>query len=104
MARPPRAPAIALREGVAPSAVALPNMRRPPWSTLLDFLDHRMPAVGRAVWLQRMADGEVLDDTGQPLPPHTPYRGGLRAWVIHRWSSGRSWDAIVHLDGLALRV
>ena len=80
MARPPRAPAIALREGVAPSAVGLPNMRQPPWPTLLDFLDHRMPAVGRTVWLQRMGDGEVLDDTGQPLPPQTPYRGGLRAW------------------------
>lgn len=80
MARPPRPATVALRAGVAPSAAALPQMRQPPWATVLDYLDARMPAVGRAVWRQRMDAGEVLDDAGQPLPAGTPYRGGLRAW------------------------
>ena len=44
------------RHGVSPSTVALPSG---PWSTVLDFLSERIPAVSRADWAQRMSQGEV---------------------------------------------
>lgn len=82
MAHAPKNSAIAMRDGVSPSCLALPQMRRPPWPTLLDHLAERLPAVGRAAWAERFAAGEVLGEDGQPLPPGTPYIGGLR---IYYW-------------------
>ena len=47
------------------------------WTTLLDGLCARFPAVPRAVWCDRFARGRVLDAQGEPLPLDTPYRVGL---------------------------
>ena len=80
MTRPPRPPAVGLREGVAPSCIALPQMRRVPWSLLLDFLAERLPVLDRAAWHARMAAGEVVDEHNRPLSPDTPCRSGLRAY------------------------
>lgn len=65
------------RHGVSPSTVALPSG---PWSTVLDFLSERIPAVSRADWAQRMSQGEVLDPQGQPVPPEAPYRPQIKLY------------------------
>lgn len=62
-----------LVEGVAPSRQRLPPG---PWETVFDFLNERHPGVGAAVWLARMARGEVVDETGLRLDRHSPYRAG----------------------------
>lgn len=80
MAHAPKNPAIPMRDGVSPSCVALPRLRHSPWPTVLDFLAERLPRVSRDEWAQRMASGEVVDDDGQPLPPHAPYRHGARVY------------------------
>lgn len=84
MAHVPKNPAIAMRDGVSPSCVALPRMRQPPWPLLLDFLSERLGAIGRDEWRARMAQGEVVDEQGQPLPPHAPYVNGQR---VYYWRS-----------------
>ena len=82
MARPPRNPLIPARHGVAPSCVALPQPAAgtAPWPGVLDFLSQRLPKVSRADWATRMAQAEVLDEAGRPVPPDAPYRGGTRLY------------------------
>src|SRR5688572_6513358 len=48
-----------------------------PWTTLLDGLCARFPAIPRPVWCDRFARARVLDGQGAPLPIDTPYRVGL---------------------------
>lgn len=57
------------RNGVSPGCVVLPAG---PWATVLEFLFERFPGVPRAVWLQRLDSGEVLDDQGLPVTPQSP--------------------------------
>ncbi len=80
MSRQPRHALIPTRHGVSASCVALPGVKpgASPWPSALDFLDHRMPAVGRAVWAARLANGDVLDEDACALPPDAPYRAGTR--------------------------
>ncbi|MCV2351714.1 pseudouridine synthase [Paucibacter sp. Y2R2-4] len=77
MSRAPKPP-LPLRHGVSASAVAMPSEGS--WPLILDFLDHRMPQVGRAIWLDRMANGAVLDAQGQVLPSESAYRPGERLY------------------------
>jgi tRNA pseudouridine32 synthase/23S rRNA pseudouridine746 synthase len=70
MSRPPRNPAIAMRNGVSPSSVALPAGG---WPGVLDFLAERLSAVSREDWAQRMAQGLVLDEHARPVPPDARY-------------------------------
>jgi len=65
MERPSHLP---LQDGVSPSCVALSNG---PWGLVLDFLAQRLSAVSREQWLQRMADGWVLDAFGLAIKPST---------------------------------
>ena len=65
------------RDGVGASCVGLPPG---PWPTILEFLLQRFPAQGRAVWLQRLHDGEVVDEFGQPVTPQRPYCSPLRVY------------------------
>lgn len=58
-----------------PSTLQLPAGS---WSTVLDCLCVRFPAVDRAQWIERMQRGRVLLDGDEPLQPDTPYRVGLR--------------------------
>jgi tRNA pseudouridine32 synthase / 23S rRNA pseudouridine746 synthase len=44
------------------------------WRTVLEFLSHRFPSIARDVWIERMKDGLVLDDTGCSLPPDSTFR------------------------------
>jgi tRNA pseudouridine32 synthase/23S rRNA pseudouridine746 synthase len=66
-----------MREGVSASCVALPHG---PWPRLLDFLAERLPAVTPRQWQQRMAEGRVLDESGQALPPQAPFAPGARVY------------------------
>ncbi len=55
-----------VRNGIGPSCVALPAG---PWPTLINFLTQRFPNVSPATWLQRMAQGDVLDESGTAITP-----------------------------------
>jgi tRNA pseudouridine32 synthase / 23S rRNA pseudouridine746 synthase len=57
-----------------PSRLQLPPG---PWTTVLDALCARFPAVDRARWLDRFARGRVLDRDGRPLDVDAAYRVGL---------------------------
>jgi tRNA pseudouridine32 synthase/23S rRNA pseudouridine746 synthase len=61
-------------DGLAASTLQLPSGA---WSTVLDCLCERFPAVKRAQWLDRMARGRVVDNEGRPLTPDAPFRVGL---------------------------
>jgi len=65
------------RNGVSPSCVGLPAGH---WPTITDFLLERFPAITRAVWLQRMQDGLVVDEFGAAVTPGRPYRGHMRLY------------------------
>jgi tRNA pseudouridine32 synthase/23S rRNA pseudouridine746 synthase len=65
------------RLGVSPSCVGLPAGA---WRTITDFLIERFPAIGREVWLERMASGQVADEYGEPVTPERPYRGHMRVY------------------------
>ncbi|KRE89390.1 pseudouridine synthase [Frateuria sp. Soil773] len=49
-----------------------------PWTTVLDALCARFPAIDRTQWLDRMARGRVLDAEGCAIAADAPYRIGLR--------------------------
>lgn len=83
MSRSTRLPQIPVREGVSASCVALPA-GAPAWTTLLDFLTDRMPAVGRSEWSRRLAEGEVLSENGLPLVPGTPFQPGSRVYYYRQ--------------------
>lgn len=76
MSRPAR-PALPTRDGVSASCVALPAGA---WLTVLDFLCERIPAVSRPDWHARMAQGDVVDAHGHPIPPDAPYRAQTRLY------------------------
>ena len=59
--------------GVAPSRQWLPPGD---WKTVLDFFTEHYPRVDVEEWTMRMTKGAVMDETGQPVDPQTPYRSG----------------------------
>ncbi len=65
------------RNGVGPSCIGLPAGA---WPTTLDFLTERFPAIPRDVWHQRMAQGDVVDEHGVQLAPHSAYQGHRRVY------------------------
>lgn len=60
--------------------MALPFDKPPAWTLLLDYLCVRLPAVDRDGWAQRMQEGSVLDEAGQPLPPTARFAPGTRVY------------------------
>lgn len=58
-----------------PSFVHLPPGH---WSTVLECLCDRFPAIARDTWLDRMARGRVRDGEGRPIGPEHPYAAGLK--------------------------
>lgn len=65
------------RDGVGPSTVGLPGGA---WPTVIDFFAERFPTVERAVWVERMRDGLVLDEQALPVPPDAAYRPHTRLY------------------------
>ncbi len=72
------------KNGVGPSVVGLPKdeskQGHAPWITITDFLADRFPAIPRATWLQRMADGDVEDEFGVRVSPDRLYQGHIRVY------------------------
>jgi len=60
-----------------PSHITLPGLDQP-FPSMLDFLDGHFPRVGRAVWLERLRSGAVLDEQGGKVGEDTPYRINAR--------------------------
>lgn len=48
------------------------------WTSVLEALCARFPAIGREQWLDRIARGRVLDGQGVAIAPDSPYRAGMR--------------------------
>lgn len=74
----PRHPhVLPVRDGVSPSCVVLPTRGQ---GSMLDFLVHRLPAVSRDGWYDRMKAGDVVDEHGQAVQPERPFEGGVRLY------------------------
>jgi tRNA pseudouridine32 synthase/23S rRNA pseudouridine746 synthase len=48
------------------------------WTSVLEALCARFPAIGREQWLDRIARGRVLDGQGVAIAADSPYREGMR--------------------------
>jgi tRNA pseudouridine32 synthase/23S rRNA pseudouridine746 synthase len=66
-----------MRDGVSASRVAV---SAGPWATVLAFLQARLPVA--TDWPERLARGEVLDATGQPVSANSP---AVPATVLWYW-------------------
>ncbi len=69
-----------VKNGVGPSVVGLPKDDQSQWRTITDFLADRFPAIPRATWLQRMADGDVEDEFGVAVTPERTYQRHIRVY------------------------
>lgn len=75
LTRPRREGGPPARDGVSPSRLAVSPG---PWATVADFLTARLrPGID---WRERMAQGEVVDVWGTPLPPDAPCVPGQVLW------------------------
>ena len=84
MKQPPAHGGLPTRQGVSPSCVGLPAGD---WPTFTDFLVQRFPAIGRKVWLDRMAAGLVVDEFGSLVTSERPYRGHMRLYYYRALSA-----------------
>lgn len=85
-------------EGVGPSCRWLPAG---PWKTVLDFLKEQYPDVEIAVWLSRMAKGQVVDETGLRLHSGSPYRAGACVFYYRELESEKRIpfvERVLHRD------
>lgn len=64
-------------DGVGPSATVLPPGH---WPTVLAFLVNKFASISESQWLERMAQGKVLDAQGQPITAERPYQPLLRVY------------------------
>ncbi len=67
------------RDGVGASCIVTTTG---PWSLLLDFLDDRLPNVGRSEWQHRLQNGLVLNADARPVALNTPCRPGQRLYYF----------------------
>lgn len=87
-----------LRNGVAPSFVAVPGGCRLP---LLEFLCRRFPAIDSATWIGRMERGEVRDERNNPMQPGTPCRPNTKIYYYRELEAETRIpfeETILHLD------
>jgi tRNA pseudouridine32 synthase/23S rRNA pseudouridine746 synthase len=81
-----------------PSTLHLPQGN---WSTVLDCLCAHFPAIGRELWLERMARGRVLNADGQPIAPEQAYRVGLKVHYFREVAAETPIpfvETILHVD------
>jgi tRNA pseudouridine32 synthase/23S rRNA pseudouridine746 synthase len=65
------------RDGVGASCVSLPEG---PWTRISDFLVQRFAHLPAEVWLQRLQDGEVVDEYGIKVTTERGYQPRLRVY------------------------
>ncbi|WP_345779021.1 pseudouridine synthase [Lysobacter sp. S4-A87] len=86
------------RNGVAASRLQLPPG---PWTTVLEGLCARFPAIGRERWLDRFERGLVRDAEGQALAADAAYRVGAELTYYREVESEAEIpfdEAVLHLD------
>lgn len=76
-ARLMQAAPLPVRDGIAPSRVYLPAG---PWATVFDFLLERFRLMPADVLRQRLADGDIVDDSGIAQRAETPYVANQWLW------------------------
>jgi tRNA pseudouridine32 synthase/23S rRNA pseudouridine746 synthase len=59
-----------VRDGVGASQVSLPAG---PWTSVLDFLVERFPAISASEWTSRIASGDVVDALGRAITARQAY-------------------------------
>ncbi|MDH4869723.1 pseudouridine synthase [Pseudomonas sp. BN515] len=88
----PRTPSI------RPSTLHLPQGN---WSTVLDCLCDRFPAIARETWQERMETGKVTDGEGNPLSPAHPYQAAMRVHYFREVKGERAIpfeETVLHVD------
>ena len=64
-----------------PSVVTLPEAE-PPYPSILEFLSMTFPNVTRHRWAERILEGKVLDEKGNPITTDTAYTPGKRIFYF----------------------
>jgi tRNA pseudouridine32 synthase/23S rRNA pseudouridine746 synthase len=64
-------------DGIGPSSTVLPPGD---WPTVLAFMAHQFAAISESAWLERMAQGKVIDAFGQPITANRLYQPLLRVY------------------------
>jgi tRNA pseudouridine32 synthase/23S rRNA pseudouridine746 synthase len=64
-----------------PSVVTLPAAPAP-YPSIVEFLCRAFPAISRDRWAQRMREGKVLNDRGEPITADTPYSPSKRIFYF----------------------
>lgn len=64
-----------------PSVVTLP-LAPVPYPSIEEFLCRTFPAISRERWAQRIRDGKVLNDHGEPITTDTPYSPSKRIFYF----------------------
>ena len=55
-----------------PSVITMPEEEKP-YPSILAFLIKAFPGISSDTWAQRIREGKVLDDNGNPIVADTPY-------------------------------
>ena len=64
-----------------PSVVTMPAAEEP-YPSIVEFLCRVFPAIARDRWAQRMREGKVLDERGEPITAETPYSPSKRVFYF----------------------
>ena len=64
-----------------PSVVTLPKAEKP-YPSILAFLASAFPGISRDTWAQRIREGKVLDDNGNPIAADTEYTPSKRIFYF----------------------
>jgi tRNA pseudouridine32 synthase / 23S rRNA pseudouridine746 synthase len=92
------------RDGVGASSVWLPEG---PWETVLEFLTSRFPGIDAPLWIERMENGDVVDQGGARLSPTCPYRSDVRLYYYRAIDAEfciPDEEAVLHRDDQLLVV
>jgi tRNA pseudouridine32 synthase/23S rRNA pseudouridine746 synthase len=68
---------------------------------VFEFLIQRFPHVGADAWRERLANGDVVEDTGRPITAQTPYQAGLRLYYFREVPQEASipfQEVVLHQD------
>jgi tRNA pseudouridine32 synthase/23S rRNA pseudouridine746 synthase len=79
------------------------RLQLPPgaWSTVLDCLCDRFPAIGREAWIDRFERGRVLDALDHALAPDAPYRVGAEVRYFREVAAEPAVpfaESVLHVD------